>query len=829
MIGSEVRPATRRLHMIGNGHLDVAWFWPQWDGLQEAWATFRSALDRMSEHPGFRFSASSACYYEWIELVDPQMFEEIKVRVTEGRWELVGGWWVEPDCNIPTGEAFVRQALYGQRFFQSRFGRRPNVGYNIDSFGHAATLPQLLQKAGLSRYVFLRPRREELNLPGNLFWWEAPDGSRVLAYRIPSSYHASAEDLLAHARRCLAEMDGHFDVACFFGVGNHGGGPTRSSIDTIDRLRQELEGVQVRFSSLNAFLDCVLEHPEGLPVYRGELQHHARGCYSAHSGVKLWNRRAEQQLLAAEKVKVMAQRVDSRAETEGIDRAWKSVLLNQFHDVLAGTAIQSVYEDVKNMFGEALAITGRVTHQSVQSIARQIDIPQIDGTTPVVVFNTHSWPIRTVVELEADRLNGANSMQDAHGSSRPLQGLRSMSTEDGNRRRVAFVAEVPSFGYHVYRAIRDDHLQYPAVSSGHAIDDSRFRLDLDPQNGTIRTLFDKAEGCDALLPGGGRAVVVRDDSDTWGHDRSRFGDEVGEFRLTSLRRVCDGPIKTVIRAESRFRSSSLVQDFTVLHGLDLVLVRVAVDWHEHHHALKLRWRVNVVSGHVTYQVPHGHLVRPANGDEEPGQAWVDVSGLHPTTGRPYGVAILNDGKYGFDVTQSDVGMTVLRSPVFAHHAPRIVDETDDPDVAFIDQGIQQFQYAIVPHAGSWIDGGVARRSAELNQPAIAFWHTGHSGQLPLLLSMLEIEPHGVELVALKNAEDSSSDTILRCLETTGIATTARVRLTAWDRDLTITLAPHELKTLRVPADPASPVLEVDLLELHGLPSLPGQSAHGPIS
>ena len=212
------------LHMIGNAHIDPVWLWQWQEGFHEVQATFRSALDRMKEFPEFKFVASSAVFYQWVEDNDPEMFAEIKQRVFEGRWGIVGGWWIEPDCNIPCGESFVRQGLYGQRFFKSRFGVTASVGYNIDSFGHHGMLPQILKKSGLPYYVFMRPDLHEKELPGRVFWWESDDGSQVLTLRLPSPYGTWGPNIDSHIQYCASEIKEPLqEMVCFYGVGDHGG------------------------------------------------------------------------------------------------------------------------------------------------------------------------------------------------------------------------------------------------------------------------------------------------------------------------------------------------------------------------------------------------------------------------------------------------------------------------------------------------------------------------------------------------------------------------------------------------------------------------------
>jgi alpha-mannosidase len=366
--------------MIGHGHIDAAWLWPWWEGMQEVWSTFRSALDRMEEHPEVCFVASSAAYYEWIERLDPGMLDEIRRRVEEGRWELVGGWWIEPDCNIPGGEALVRQALHGQRYFLSRFGRAATIGFNVDSFGHPGSFPQLLRGAGLRRYVFLRPGPHEQELPGRVFHWESADGSSVLAFRVCNSYNSGPDDIEEELAQNRAEIrPPHRGMACFFGIGNHGGGPTRANLGAIDQLRHRWPDTSVEYGTLERFF----EEAEGegpRPAHRGELQHHASGCYAAHSGIKRWNRRAEQMLLAAERAQVLASRLNA-ARPADLGGAWRALLFNQFHDILAGTSLASVYDSARDGMGEAAAIAERELWASLQAVAARIDIPAVEGST----------------------------------------------------------------------------------------------------------------------------------------------------------------------------------------------------------------------------------------------------------------------------------------------------------------------------------------------------------------------------------------------------------------------------------------------------------------
>ena len=261
----------RVLHMIGNAHIDPVWLWQWPEGYQEVRATFQSAIDRMEEYPEFVFTCDSVVYLRWIEESDPELFEQIHARVAEGRFHVIGGWWVEPDCNIPSGESFVRQGLYGQRYLHERFGITATTGSNVDPFGHTGTLPQLLRKSGLDSYVFFRPGPDELELPGQVFWWESQDGSRVLAYRIPHEYNSPTGDIDEHVETALSKLpsDGPA-LMVFYGVGNHGGGPTRANLDSIRRLAGT-NGLRVTCSSARDFFDSVVKS-DNIPVHADRLR-----------------------------------------------------------------------------------------------------------------------------------------------------------------------------------------------------------------------------------------------------------------------------------------------------------------------------------------------------------------------------------------------------------------------------------------------------------------------------------------------------------------------------------------------------------------------------
>ena len=792
--------------MIGNAHIDPVWLWQWPEGYQEVRATFRSALDRMDENPEFVFTHTSVLFLQWVEESDPELFARIRERVAEGRWQVVGGWWIEPDCNIPAGESFVRQGLYGQRWLLDRFGAAATTGANLDSFGHNASLPQILARSGLDSYVFLRPKPDEnRDVPGPLFRWEAADGSSVLAYRIPHEYCAPRDDLGDHVAKSLATLPPERDeLAVFYGVGNHGGGPTKANLRSIAELDSRSDGTRLELSSLRRFFDAVAD--EDVPTWRGDLQYHAPGCYTTHSGVKRWNRRAESLLQRAEKWSVVADALGAQPyPLRDLSEAWQLLLFNQFHDTLAGTSIEPAYEDARDQIGHASSLAALAFNRAVQSVARQVDVPFEEGTRPVLVFNSHPWRLRADVELEYNWLTADGVlMTDADGNEVPLQQTRSLTTMSSNRARLLFPADVPPLGYRLYTIRPGAAASGRVDASGTTLENAHVLLELEPSTGRIARLVHKASGADLASPHSPHAVVVNDVSDTWGHEVTAYDDVVGELECISVSLVEDGPVRAMLRVESRYGGSTLREDYVLGSDARYVDVNVALDWHEQLKLLKLRYPTSVREPRATFEAPYGHVEREPNGHEDPGQSWVDVSG----DGR--GLTVINDAKSGYDVLGADIGISAVRSPVWAWHDPRKLEPGGDFE--YMDQGRQRFRVRLVPHGGDWRAAGVVRLASELSQPAFAMLESYHEGSLPAERSFADDGGGSVVVTVLKGAEDGDGY-VLRGYETAGRDTEATVELPLLGRTLELRFGASEIKTVRVPRDPAQPVRETNLLEL----------------
>jgi alpha-mannosidase len=804
--------------MIGNAHIDPVWLWRWQEGFQEVKATFRSALDRMNEYPDFKFTSSSSIFYEWVEHSDPAMFEEIRARVAEGRWEIAGGWVIEPDCNIPSGESFIRQGLYGQRYFKQKFGRTAKTGYNVDSFGHNGNLPQILKKSGLENYVFMRPSPNEKGLPGRIFRWRSNDGSEVLTYRIPYEYCTWGKDLESYLNRLKTEMQEDVrELMFFYGVGNHGGGPTKENIESIQSLDAREDNPQLVLSTTEEFFDSIRKDGREYPVVQDDLQHHASGCYSVHSGIKHWNRKSENMLVTAEKFSSIAKILKQQPYPDNFERAWKRVLFNQFHDIQAGTSLVSAYEDARNMHGEAVSIAEENLNYAVQAISWSIDIEQDETMRPIVVFNPHSWAGRMVCETEVRGIsNGRYYLTDEQGNPVPSQTIQSESVT--GQRRLLFVADLPSLGYRTYKLYLNqeaaegrnrkgfaDNVQnnvlggiqecVPERIPENVLENGRYRLVINPDTGYIKSFYDKKQDIEIFKREGARLAVIDDKSDTWSHNVFKFDKEIGCMKPVYIRKVEEGPVRCGVRVRYQYNDSYVTQDFRMYNSLDHVEVKMNVDWREPLTMLKLKFPVSLNFCKPTYEIPYGYIEKNINGEEEPGQTWIDFSGESRDKRVMYGLAIANDAKYSYAFDVDEMAVTILKNSPYAHHEPAKLDP--EQEYVYVDQGIQSFTYAMLPHEGSWKDSSIIQTAQEINQRPVIITETYHKGNLPQIDSFISVDKKQVIISAVKEAEDKDG-IVIRAYETMKQPVDVEINLAFMGRKINLHFDPCEIKTIKIP-------------------------------
>ncbi len=785
------------LHLIGNAHLDLAWLWRWEEAREEMINTSRTVLQLMEEYPDFVYTCSQAAAYVWVEEAEPELFAKIQEKVKEGRWKIVGGWWVQPDVNIPSGESFIRQALYGKLYFREKFGVDVKTGYNVDSFGHTAQLPQILRHVGIENYVFFRPKPNEKILPATLFQWKAPDGTTVLASRPPFHYNSWAKELDSWLELAVDEIDPEVgEEMLFYGVGDHGGGPTRENIRSILNRRKSLaEKVAILFSDPETFFANVKNKKHQRPVVAEELQYHSRGCYTSHSDIKRWNRFLENFLTETEKIaSVLAVFKNLDFDTGALEKAWKTLLFHQFHDILAGTSIPSVYVDAEEELTNALMETAQVEDGIIQKYFSALPT-QMENE--MVVLNTLVSPRPRVISTKV-HLNGnfaAVRVKSPSGQSLPVQVHEQIfHPDEGSFLEISFQDDLPALGYKTY-LIEGVENSAPNFEEREiqSIESDFYKIIFDTKTGWIEQIYDKENDVEVLSRPGNRLVVIHDPYDTWGHDVNEFREEVGSFELTGpIILEEDGPVFKKVRVDSRFNHSTARQTLFLYKNLRRIDFELTVDWEEQFKMLKLAFPVKLQEYQARFEVPFGAVGRPAYGTEEPLQRWMDVSGYVKTKGKlekRYGVALLNDSKYGGDIKLTEMRLTILRSPIFAKHSHGIPE--DLTGLEFLDQGEQTVRYALLPHASAWNRAHLAREAEAFENRPKTYWRK--AGFEPQEESFLEVRPENVILSAFKRRERGEG-WILRLYESEGRSETATIYFPSLRKELRVPFRPFEIKT-----------------------------------
>lgn len=795
----------KKIHLIGNAHLDPVWLWQWQEGFAEIKATFRSALDRMKEFEDFKFTSACSVYYMWIEKSDKAMFDEIVERVHEGRWCIVGGWFLQPDCNIPCGESFARHGLISQRYFKDKFGVTAKTGYNVDSFGHNGSIPKILKQSGMDNYIFMRPMPHEKDIKQSLFTWESMDGSSVTTYRIPFFYNIDASRFEMFKK--VQELDEGYDMMAFYGVGNHGGGPT---VELLDRMAKELDDSFVQ-STPNEYFDAV--SGEKLPVVTGDLQFHAKGCYSACSSIKEGNRRSENEILNTEKYSVLSNKlINTPYPHTEIERAWQDILFNQFHDILGGCSIKEAYTDASYAHGEALNIAKRNSNFALQQISWNIDTMdnkelkayKPDGNptpvwrceenigTPVVVFNPLAFQVSAPVHLRLI----PEYMTDDEGHEIPIQKVRDSKTNGEDKYGVIFEAEIPPLGYRVYRMYfkskPEKSFESPFICSDNSIENKYIRLTFNEKSGELSEFFDKRTGRE-MLSGDTKTVFVDETPcDTWAHDVSEFKDIAGVFEAGSVKLIENGAVRAAIRSVMRLSGTEIIRDYYLEADSDTVLVKTKIDFHEKHKMLKFRIPVNTENPKAYAKIPFGFIERPNDGKEQVCGDWAALAG---STG---GITLANSAQYSFDAEDNNLTLTVLRGAIYADHFG-----VRDEFCEYMEQGEHCFEYSVSPFK-SLSDS--EKKAEILNNKPTAVIETFHKGKLGTEYSGISVSEDNIAVTALKKHEDSGAY-VLRCYESENRDTDVTIRL--FDTVFTSHFSHSEVKTFIIDG---SRVSECDFIE-----------------
>lgn len=759
------------IHASGNSHIDMAWLWPWTETVGVVHDTFNTVLGLMREYPKFTFTHGSAVTYEWMEEKYPKMFAEITQRVKEGRWEPIGGMWVEPDLNMPDGESLVRQLLVGKTYFRNKFGVDIRTGWNPDSFGYNWQLPQIYKKFGMDAFVTQKIYwNDTTRFPLKIFWWESPDGSRILGY-LPHNYGNPIEPVdMAQDLSDYARLTGYPELLHLYGVGDHGGGPTRSMLETATRWQQsDLVYPKLDVGAAQPFFDRLLEvAPKlDLPTWKSELylEYH-RGVFTSQAHTKWNNRRNEELLLNTEKFSSLAGIYGAKYPVSDLNYSWKKVLFNQFHDILSGSSVGAVYRDADRDHADVR----RLATQDLQSALQTIEArTNTNGAgVPVVVFNPLAWERTEPVEFEASFPNPVTDVEvrDSSGQVVPSQLLG--KNEETRRARVLFLGKLPALGYSVFHFAPSEKRPPVGTPSGEPqIENEFLRVRVDPKTGCM-SLFDKKNNREAFEAAkcGNLLQAFYDlphEYDAWNID-ANFEDKKWDIDKAEEVKVTErGPARSAIHVVRKFQSSTFTQDIRLYSGIGYVEVSTNVDWHEKHILIKAAFPLPVRNQNATYEIPYGAIGRPTTRNnafekarfEVPALRWADLSD------EQYGVSVLNDSKYGYDGKDNVLRLSLLRSPAYP-----------DPHA---DEGEQHFSYAIYPHAGGWQQANTVRHGYEFNYRPIAMQATNHTGALAPTQSFVKIEPAGLILTAFKQSE-AGDGLVLRFYESSGQAGTAHIKL-----------------------------------------------------
>jgi alpha-mannosidase len=757
--------STHHITAVGHAHIDTAWLWPLREARRKCARSFSTALALMDEYPDYRFACSQPAQYAWMKEHYPDIYRGIGSRVAAGQWEPVGAMWVEADCNLPSGEALARQLLHGKRFFMREFGYETKELWLPDVFGYPGSLPQLIAEAGCDHFLTQKLSWNDTNKPEHhTFMWEGIDGTRIFTHFPPAdTYNGdfSASQVVSSVANFKDRLRSDRSLY-LFGWGDGGGGPEPDMIEAARRFRDVEGAPRVELGTAREFFEHASAEAKDLTTWVGELYFELhRGTYTSQSRTKMLNRRAEQALREAEIWSVAAGDEYPAAELEN---AWKKVLLNQFHDILPGSSIDWVYEDATRDLVGVASTAGMITDRAVTGIAGQ--------GPELAVFNVNSHQRREIVDL-------------------------------GDRFRVV---EAPACGWAVQKDASVRSEQQVTVSDG-AMENDLLRVRWD-HRGLLTSIWDKEAEREVLSPGAyGNLLQLHDDDpanwDAWDLD-IEYRKTVTDITGLSMQQVEQpGGLRGAVRFTREFGRSRFSQRMVLDAASRVLRFECDVNWQEMHKLLKVAFPVDVHSPQATYEIQFGHLSRPTHTNtswdlarfEVCAQRWADLGEAG------YGVALLNDCKYGYDILGSVMRLSLLRAPTHP-----------DPTA---DRGWHRFTYALMPHPGDFREAGVIEAAEDLNAPLRVVPSGLRAGSQR---SLVQMSTPQVIVEAIKRAEDSSA-IVVRLYEAWGGRCRARLRTTlpakrAWlcdllererteievgDGELELELTPFKILTLKLGA------------------------------
>jgi len=732
--------------MTGHAHIDVAWLWRLSHSRKKCGRTFSTVLEYMKRFPEYRFFQSQPALYQFAKEDYPEIYRGIKRRIREGRWEANGAAWVEMDTNIPNGESLVRQFLYGKRFFRREFGVDSRVLWLPDVFGYSWALPQIMKKSGVDYFMTTKISWNQYNeIPSSVFQWRGIDGTDVLTCFITTgsphvhfhTYNGAIDPAALKSSWENFKGKKHTDeVMMAFGHGDGGGGPDAQMLECSTRL-EDFPGLpRAVMGNIQDYFDRLARRAIGAPVWNGELYFELhRGTYTTQARTKRNNRLCENALHNAEWTASMAWLDGAAYPARELDSCWRAVLAHQFHDIIPGSSIPEVYEDAEKNYAAVLRETGSMCKGAIKRLTANLALQR----KSLVVFNGLGWERSGPLQVPAAAAGALEGDQAC-----PRQAVKDM---DGETRTLIEVRGIPSMGYKALPVGRQGGK--PAQTSlkiGRQVLENRFfRVRLDSR-GEISSILDKRARREVVAAGerANRLLLFEDrplGNDAW--DVDIFYNEKCRVinQLQSIKILERGPIRGGIEIVRRFGKSRMRQRLFLYDSVPRIDFETEVDWRQRHEMLKVAFPVAVHSDYATYEIQFGAIRRPTHWNtswdwarfEVCAQRWADLSE------GDYGVSLLNDCKYGHDIKNNVMRLTLLRSP-----------SMPDPKA---DQGMQRFTYALFPHAGDWAAAGTPRMAAELNNPMLAVREKAHGGRLPSEWSLVQVDREDVVVDTVKKSED----------------------------------------------------------------------------
>jgi len=782
------------IYMIGQSHLDACWMWTWRETVRKNDKTFSNALKHIEDYPFFTFSCSSPCYYYWMEKYFPEKFKKIKKYISEGKIELIGGMWVEPDIILINGESLVRQRLYGQRYYLEKFGKISKVGWLSDTFGYCWTLPQILKKSGSDYFYTNKMQWNDTNdWPFVLFYWQSPDGSRIMTYTYSYTLNliyqtpnlggfTKASRLFKVSNQEFNYTDGFKKVermkgdkylrefGFVYGLGDGGGGPVRSEVIFFKELYRK--GIVKGFITMEQYFKILEKYKNEIPVWNDEmyLEFH-RGCYTSHSWLKSEMRNVEQLLFKTEVLATIANKFGNVYPKIKLENLYKKMLFNQFHDILPGSSIPEVYNDTKQDLKSINQNCNKLNNDTLDIIRNKLSL---EGN--FIIFNPLNWSRSSIIELKEI---GNCKIKDNEGKQIPVQEI--------NDNKIVFITpEIPSIGFlelnienigksnNTSEYQTDLHLQENETEL--KIENQYILLKINKNNGNISSIFHKKLQKEILTGDGNEIQIFREKFGNvgftaWNLDRN-YQRRPRECLLESINIKEQGPVRIRVEVKKKMNKSTFIQSIILYNDIDRIDFNLKVEFYEKWHLVKLAFPINVNTEYVNCEIPFGVIRRstkPKNSAEAakfeiPVQRWLDLSD------NEYGVTFINRSRYGFDVKydpnlKNILRMTILRVPKYPPKGSPI--GSIFPSRHFHDQIYFSVDYSLFIHEKNWIESKAYKKGIDFNVPVIFKQFNKNTGKLKLPIELISIVPENIIISAIKLSEDDNDSIIIRVYETTG--------------------------------------------------------------